>query len=82
MEDAMQIDEAELRRLVFVAQQRRERYLGMPIPAVREDGADDPATEAQYDRLHDANTAGLDAFARLLDYLEDCLDMRSEFRKH
>jgi hypothetical protein len=77
----MQINETELRRLVFIAQQRRSRRLAMPTPTVAEIEADNPLEDGCLEIHHKATVASIEAYAQLLNYLEDCLDMRSEWRK-
>jgi len=75
------VNDPELRRLVFVAQQRRARALAIKLPTAEQIDRNDPNVDRMLDAYEDARIEGTRAFSELPDYLEDRLDMVSEFRK-
>lgn len=65
----------ELRRLVFVAQQRRWRYVSIPIPSTALETEEElRENEAALCRADDARLALALATSALLDYLQAQID--------
>lgn len=72
----MELDLKKLRRLVFVASQRRVRYCAMPLPASSKHG--EPDFTFQMAQIEDARLRLVEAQGNLLNYLEQCLDIPKE----
>lgn len=65
-------DTPELRRLLFIAQQRRWRLVAMPVSMPT--GENDAELAVEDDHFHQAHIAYGHATAALLDYLQRMVD--------